>query len=114
MMARGCFFFWSGSRASAEVGNEPGIQCSMLKAVHGATVSEQLSLLASHQGDTDSIPGRVTSDFCMWESCRTMPFVCEFYRDLQFPLSFRRCSILTSITLTGSRDLNVELPKSLP
>ncbi|KAJ8897247.1 hypothetical protein PR048_002593 [Dryococelus australis] len=49
----------------------------------------------------------------MWESCWTMPLVGGFYRgSLVSPsLSFRRCSILTSITLVGSQDLDV---KSLP
>ncbi|KAJ8882864.1 hypothetical protein PR048_014678 [Dryococelus australis] len=34
-----------------------------------------VSPLASHQGEPGSIPGWVTSDFHMWESCRTMPLV---------------------------------------
>ncbi|KAJ8877259.1 hypothetical protein PR048_021713 [Dryococelus australis] len=56
------------------------------------------------------IPGRVTPDFRMWESCRTMPLVGGFSRGSPvFPiLSFRRCSILTSITLIGSQDLDVK------
>ncbi|KAJ8875246.1 hypothetical protein PR048_023141 [Dryococelus australis] len=62
-------------------------------------IEPAVSLLASHQGDPGSIPGRVTPDFCMWESCRTMPLVGGF--------SFRRCSILTSIALIGSRDFEV-------
>ncbi|KAJ8878382.1 hypothetical protein PR048_018959 [Dryococelus australis] len=33
------------------------------------------SLLASHQGDPGSIPGRVTPEFRMWQSCRTMRLV---------------------------------------
>ncbi|KAJ8888203.1 hypothetical protein PR048_007690 [Dryococelus australis] len=37
-----------------------------------------VSLLASHLCDPGSIPGRVTPDFCMWESCRTMTLVCLF------------------------------------
>ncbi|KAJ8894232.1 hypothetical protein PR048_006844 [Dryococelus australis] len=39
-------------------------------------------------------------NFRKWESCRMMPLVGEFSRDLPFPpaLSFRRHSILTSIT----------------
>ncbi|KAJ8894225.1 hypothetical protein PR048_006837 [Dryococelus australis] len=46
----------------------------------------------------------------MWESCRTTPLVGEFSRDLPFSaaLSFRHCSILTSITLIGSQDLDVK------
>ncbi|KAJ8882999.1 hypothetical protein PR048_014838 [Dryococelus australis] len=37
-------------------------------------------LLASHQGDPGSIPGQVTPDFRIWESCRTVPFVGGFSR----------------------------------
>ncbi|KAJ8866140.1 hypothetical protein PR048_033664, partial [Dryococelus australis] len=67
-------------------------------------------LLAPHQGDPGSIPGRVTPDFRMWESCRTMPLVGGFSRGspVSPALSFRRCSILTSITLIGSQDLDVK------
>ncbi|KAJ8892362.1 hypothetical protein PR048_004942 [Dryococelus australis] len=45
-------------------------------------------------------------DFRMWDSCRTMQLVGEFSRgSLVSPtLSFRHCSILTSITLIGSQD----------
>ncbi|KAJ8873269.1 hypothetical protein PR048_026903 [Dryococelus australis] len=66
-----------------------------------STVAE---LLASHQGDRGSIPARVTSDFCMWESCRTMPLISGFSRGspVSTALSFRRCSIHTSVTLIGS------------
>ncbi|KAJ8881114.1 hypothetical protein PR048_017587 [Dryococelus australis] len=35
-------------------------------------------LLASHQGDPGSIPGRAITDFRMWESCRMMPLVSGF------------------------------------
>ncbi|KAJ8890591.1 hypothetical protein PR048_010100 [Dryococelus australis] len=61
-----------------------------------------VSLLASHQGDPDPILGR--------ESCLTMPLVGGFSRQSPvFPaLSFRRCSILASITLIGSQDLDVK------
>ncbi|KAJ8867235.1 hypothetical protein PR048_031034 [Dryococelus australis] len=41
-------------------------------------------------------PGQFTPDFRMWGSCRTMPF----------GFSSRRCSILTSISLIGSQDLD--------
>ncbi|KAJ8871479.1 hypothetical protein PR048_027796 [Dryococelus australis] len=69
------------------------------------------NLLASHQGDTGSIPGRVIPDFRMWESCRTMPLVGGYFlEDIPFhhSLSFRCCSILTSITLVGCQDLAVK------
>ncbi|KAJ8888190.1 hypothetical protein PR048_007677 [Dryococelus australis] len=65
--------------------------------------------LASHQGDPDSIPGCVTPDFRMWESCRTMPLTGGFSRGspVSSSLSFRSCSILTSITLIGSQALTL-------
>ncbi|KAJ8877585.1 hypothetical protein PR048_022040 [Dryococelus australis] len=65
--------------------------------------------LASHQGDPVSLPGRVTPDFRMWESCRTMPLVGGSSRrsPVSPALSFRRCFILVSITLIGSQDLDV-------
>ncbi|KAJ8865733.1 hypothetical protein PR048_033254 [Dryococelus australis] len=65
-----------------------------------------VSPFASHQGDPGSIPGRDSPDFRMWESCRTMPLVSGFSRGTPVPpgLLFRRCSILTSMTLVGSQD----------
>ncbi|KAJ8883863.1 hypothetical protein PR048_015718 [Dryococelus australis] len=49
-------------------------------------------------------------DFRMWEPCRTIPLVGGFSRGspVSLVLSFRRCSILTSITLTGSQDIAVQ------
>ncbi|KAJ8884273.1 hypothetical protein PR048_016130 [Dryococelus australis] len=75
-----------------------------------AQTRKPISLLASHQGDPGSIPGRVTPDFRMWESCQTMLLASGF--SLRSPvsptLSFRHCSILTSITLICSQDLDVK------
>ncbi|KAJ8889447.1 hypothetical protein PR048_008946 [Dryococelus australis] len=67
-------------------------------------------LLPSHQGDRGTIPGRVSPDFCMWESCRTMPLVGKFSRGspVSSTLSFQHYSILTSITLIGSQDLDIK------
>ncbi|KAJ8873158.1 hypothetical protein PR048_026775 [Dryococelus australis] len=42
----------------------------------------------SHQGDPGSIPGRVTPDFRLWESCRTMPLVGGFSRGSPVPPPF--------------------------
>ncbi|KAJ8880252.1 hypothetical protein PR048_016718 [Dryococelus australis] len=66
-----------------------------------------VSLLAYHLIDPGSIPGLATADF-MWESCRTMPFVGGYSRGspVSPALSFRHCSMLTSITLIGSQDLD--------
>ncbi|KAJ8895983.1 hypothetical protein PR048_001324 [Dryococelus australis] len=61
-------------------------------------------------GDPGSIPGRVTPDFRVWESCQTMPLVGGYSRGspvFSLALSYRRCSILSSITLIGSQDLDV-------
>ncbi|KAJ8882036.1 hypothetical protein PR048_018524 [Dryococelus australis] len=73
-----------------------------LPAIHA------VSLLASHQGDPGSIPGRVTPDFRMWESCRTIPLICGLSRESPVsPVpSFRCRCILTSITLIDSQDLH--------
>ncbi|KAJ8866590.1 hypothetical protein PR048_032449 [Dryococelus australis] len=69
-----------------------------------------VSLLASHQGDPGSIPGRTTPDFRLWEACRTIPLIGGSSRvSPAFPsLSFRRCSILISNTRIGSQDLDVK------
>ncbi|KAJ8890509.1 hypothetical protein PR048_010018 [Dryococelus australis] len=48
--------------------------------LHGGHGGCVVSLLASHQDDMGSIPGRVTPDFRMWKSCRTMPLVSGFSR----------------------------------
>ncbi|KAJ8874177.1 hypothetical protein PR048_025019 [Dryococelus australis] len=49
-------------------------------------------------------------DFYTWESCRTMPSVGGFPRGspVSPALSFRRCSMLTSIILIDSQDLVVK------
>ncbi|KAJ8866573.1 hypothetical protein PR048_032432 [Dryococelus australis] len=53
----------------------------------------------------------VSPDFHMWESCRTMPLVgvCSRGSPVSPAPSFRRCSILASITLIGSEDLVAKL-----
>ncbi|KAJ8877245.1 hypothetical protein PR048_021699 [Dryococelus australis] len=74
-------------------------------------VAERLACsLASHQGDTGSIPGRVTPDFRMWESCWTMPLVggCSRGSPVSPAFLFRHCSILPSITHIVSQDLDVK------
>ncbi|KAJ8892662.1 hypothetical protein PR048_005243 [Dryococelus australis] len=77
----------------------------LARITHYSTVAE---LFASHQGDPGSIPAPVTPDFCMWESYHTMLLVGGFPRGspVSATLSFRRCSIHTSIPLIGSEDLN--------
>ncbi|KAJ8877762.1 hypothetical protein PR048_022217 [Dryococelus australis] len=74
-----------------------------------------VSLLTSHQGDPGSIPGRVTPDFHMWGSCRTMTLIGGFSRSsaISPSPSFRRYSTLTSITLIGSQELDVKSPPNI-
>ncbi|KAJ8888778.1 hypothetical protein PR048_008270 [Dryococelus australis] len=95
-----------------------GGKCGALAAIPPKSIPAEdkwafidaVSLLSSHQGDPGSIPGRVTPDFRMWESCRTMPLAGEFSRGspVSPTLSFRRSSILSSITLFGSQDLDIK------
>ncbi|KAJ8869604.1 hypothetical protein PR048_028596 [Dryococelus australis] len=81
-------------------------------------ISEK-KLASAYQYDTFKA-NRVRSpagspDFRKWESCRTMPLVGGFSRGSRVSPapSFRRCSILTLITLIGSQDLAVKsCPKS--
>ncbi|KAJ8877384.1 hypothetical protein PR048_021838 [Dryococelus australis] len=42
-----------------------------------------VSLLTSHKGNPGPIPGRVTPDFRMWESCRMMPLVGGFLEPMR-------------------------------
>ncbi|KAJ8876722.1 hypothetical protein PR048_021169 [Dryococelus australis] len=78
-------------------------------AAHRAAtaLSAATSLLASHEGEPGSIPGRATPDLRMWESCQVMPLAGGFFSVSPAP-SFRRCSVPTSITLIGSQDLAVK------
>ncbi|KAJ8865707.1 hypothetical protein PR048_033227 [Dryococelus australis] len=61
-------------------------------------------LLASHQSEPGSFPGRFTPDFRKQESCRTMPLVDGFSRGSPvYPiLSFRRCYILTLLSSSSA------------
>ncbi|KAJ8872301.1 hypothetical protein PR048_025905 [Dryococelus australis] len=86
-----------------------------------ATVAE-VSLLASHQGDPGSIPGRVTPDFLMWKSCRwsagflgisrfPRPFIPALpHSHLTPPSSALEISMLRSVqisSLTHSKTISV-------
>ncbi|KAJ8876818.1 hypothetical protein PR048_021265 [Dryococelus australis] len=85
----------------------PGVSLFAISS-HSGPRWRAVSLLASHQGDPGSIPGRVTPDFRMWESFRTMPLIGGSSRGS--PVSsappFRDCSIPTSITLICSQGLD--------
>ncbi|KAJ8867638.1 hypothetical protein PR048_031441 [Dryococelus australis] len=55
----------------------------------------------------DPVAKRRSSGFSLVESCRTMPLVSGLTRGGR-GLAFRRCSILTSLHLIGSQDLDVK------
>ncbi|KAJ8868676.1 hypothetical protein PR048_030215 [Dryococelus australis] len=76
----------------------------------GGDGGRAVGLLATYRCDLGSIPGQVTPDFRMWELCGMIPLVSRFSRGspISPTLSFQCCSILTSITLIGSQDLNVK------
>ncbi|KAJ8897486.1 hypothetical protein PR048_002833 [Dryococelus australis] len=78
-------------------------------------VSRAVWLLASHQGESGSIPGRFTSDFCKWESCRTMPLVGGFSRGSPFapPYNSGAAPYSPRFTLIGSQDLAVKSRSNL-
>ncbi|KAJ8871708.1 hypothetical protein PR048_028035 [Dryococelus australis] len=77
-------------------------------AVRGFDSPPGLLFMWGHQRDPGSIPGRITPNFRIRESCWTMPFVSGFSREspVSPAPSFRRCSIPTSVTLIGSQDLD--------
>ncbi|KAJ8898059.1 hypothetical protein PR048_003419 [Dryococelus australis] len=82
----------------------------MSENVRGAAISERLACSSPTKVKRVQSPAGSPPDFRVWESCRTMPLVGGFsWRSPHFPcLSFRRCSILTSITFIGSQDLAVK------
>ncbi|KAJ8895485.1 hypothetical protein PR048_000818 [Dryococelus australis] len=71
-----------------------------------ATVAEWLACLPPTTANRVQFPAG-SPDFRKWESCRTMPLVGGFSRGIPVSpaLSFRRRSILISITLIDSQDL---------
>ncbi|KAJ8871020.1 hypothetical protein PR048_027323 [Dryococelus australis] len=93
----------------------PAELSSYICSVIEATVAERLACSPPTKDDPGSIHGRVAPDSRMSELCRTMPLVGGFPRGspVSPALSFRSYSILTSITLTGSRDLNVKSSPNL-
>ncbi|KAJ8866876.1 hypothetical protein PR048_032738 [Dryococelus australis] len=77
------------------------VQCA------GATVAERLARSPPTKANRVRSPARPPQDFRNEGQCR---WAAGFLRDLPFPpaISFRRCSILTSITPIGSQDLAVK------
>ncbi|KAJ8881621.1 hypothetical protein PR048_018107 [Dryococelus australis] len=83
----------------------------------GAAGAERLACSPPTMANRVQYQAWLLADFRKWDSCRTMPMVGGYPRRSTVPsaLSFRRCSILSSITLIGYQDLVVkEQPKSLP
>ncbi|KAJ8875863.1 hypothetical protein PR048_023766 [Dryococelus australis] len=73
-----------------------------------AAVAEWLACSPPNKANLVQSPAGSHPDFRMWESCSTMPLVGKFSRGSPVSpyLSFRCCSILTSIIiLIGSQDL---------
>ncbi|KAJ8883950.1 hypothetical protein PR048_015806 [Dryococelus australis] len=104
-----------------------GMQCSELCSVNGpvngvasSSRNERGSSVQSSSNETllsqsskisyrkVHLPGRVTTDFRIWESCRTMPLVAGFHwgNPVSPAISFQHCSIRSSITLIGFQDLD--------
>ncbi|KAJ8868562.1 hypothetical protein PR048_030100 [Dryococelus australis] len=73
-----------------------------------SSATSPLSLLTSHQGNPGPIPGRVTPDFRMWESCPDMLLAGRFPlgSPISPALSLRCCFMLSPITLIGSQDID--------
>ncbi|KAJ8888671.1 hypothetical protein PR048_008163 [Dryococelus australis] len=91
---------WTVCHMAARNTNNPASVTSHTERGRGGLV---VRVLASHLGEPGSIPGGTPPDFRMWESCRTGVST-EIYR---FPdLAFRRCSILTTLTLISSQNLD--------
>ncbi|KAJ8888448.1 hypothetical protein PR048_007938 [Dryococelus australis] len=83
---------------------------SVKTSVSGAAVAGWLACSHPTKANRVQYPAGSLPDFRMWESCRTMPLVGGFYRGspVSHALAFRRCSILSSITLIGSQELAVK------
>ncbi|KAJ8889150.1 hypothetical protein PR048_008644 [Dryococelus australis] len=77
----------------------------LLLLIVGAMLAEWLAHLPPTKANRVQSPA-VSLDFHMWESCRTMLFICRFSQvsPITPNLSLLRCSILTLITLIGSQD----------
>ncbi|KAJ8878135.1 hypothetical protein PR048_022602 [Dryococelus australis] len=71
--------------------------------IRGAAVAERLACSPPNKPNRVQCPAVLLLDFHKWESRQTMPLVGGFFRGSPtFPaLSFRHCSILTSITAIG-------------
>ncbi|KAJ8888445.1 hypothetical protein PR048_007935 [Dryococelus australis] len=76
----------------------------------GATVARRSACSPPTKAIRVQSPAWSIPDFRIWESCRTMPLVGGSPRvcPVSPAISFRRCSILTSITHIGSQDLDVK------
>ncbi|KAJ8865768.1 hypothetical protein PR048_033290 [Dryococelus australis] len=82
------------------------LEVEMSPTCEGVAVAERLACSLPTKANPVQSPAGSLPDFRMWGSCQTMPLVGGFSRGTPVSptLSFRRCSILTSITLIGSED----------
>ncbi|KAJ8873813.1 hypothetical protein PR048_024649 [Dryococelus australis] len=103
----------ASTRPSARAGAPAAIRAMRGRLINydinisiGVAVAERLSRSLPTKASRVQAPAG-SPDCRIWESCRTMPLVSWFSRGslVSSVLSFRRCSILTSITLIGSQDL---------
>ncbi|KAJ8875099.1 hypothetical protein PR048_022990 [Dryococelus australis] len=69
-----------------------------------------VKLLASHQGEPSSIPGRLIPDFPKWKSCQTMPLVGGFSRGYPVypPFHSGAAPFSSRFALIGSQDHDVK------
>ncbi|KAJ8877403.1 hypothetical protein PR048_021857 [Dryococelus australis] len=75
---------------------------------------EAVRLFASHLGEQVSIPGGVAPGFSHAGMVADDADGRRIFSGSPPPLSFRRCSILTSITLIGSQDLYLPVGRQYP
>ncbi|KAJ8896164.1 hypothetical protein PR048_001507 [Dryococelus australis] len=88
----------------------PGVNEARVSNMKRTAVAKWLTCSPPTKANRVRSPAGSLPDFRMWESCRTMPLVNGLSQGFHVSpaLSFRRCSILTTITLIGSQDLDVK------
>ncbi|KAJ8874590.1 hypothetical protein PR048_025456, partial [Dryococelus australis] len=101
------------SRERFPIGRDDGwsgwVSPHQKKVGGGGTVAERLACASPTKAIRAQYPDGSLRIFAKWESCRTTPLVGGSSRGSPV-LSFRRCSILTSITFIGSQDLDKSRP----
>ncbi|KAJ8889651.1 hypothetical protein PR048_009151 [Dryococelus australis] len=102
---------WRSPRKPASSGT-----ISTCENLNGVPAGNRTQLLALHQGEPGSIPGRLTADYRRLESCRTMPLVGGFLGDLPFsPLLYSgACPCSPHFTPLNSHRLSRHLNAAPP